>query len=94
MSLCETAVQAAQEPSRAKAVDSAPPSQTGHTTYETTNKLVWHYTHSRSFHGILKDGIIRPATAYVPAGSRPSRGFRRSSSGNRPCSRADTCLME
>ncbi len=75
MTVSNSAVLPTQETFRVEAVDSAPPSQTGHTTYETTRKLAWHYTHSRSFDGILKDGMIRPATAHVPAGESPITWF-------------------
>ncbi len=76
MSLCDTAVQTAQEMSCAEAVESAPPPQTGHATQKKATKLVWHYTHGdRAFLGILKDGMIRPATAFVPAGELPITWF-------------------
>lgn len=75
MSLCDTAVRTAQEMSCAEAVESAPPPQTGHATQQKATKLVWHYTDNQSFLRILNDGIIRPATAYVPAGELPITWF-------------------
>ena len=77
MSLCDASAQAAQETFRAAAVECVATSLTGHATEKktTTNNLVWHYTHSRSFFDILTVGMIRPTTACVPAGELPITWF-------------------
>lgn len=35
------------------------------------NPIAWHYTTGDCARGILSDGVIRPATAFVPAGEIP-----------------------
>lgn len=37
--------------------------------------IAWHYTTERNFLGIARDGLIRPATAFVPRGERPAAWF-------------------
>ena len=34
-------------------------------------ELIWHYTVGSSFTSIIEDGLIRPATGYIPVGERP-----------------------
>jgi hypothetical protein len=33
--------------------------------------MIWHYTHDEGYHGIRRDGFIRPANLYVPVGEKP-----------------------
>jgi CheY-like chemotaxis protein len=50
-------------------VSTATPAE--HTTRGSGRKLLWHYTVGLHIHSILADGVIRPATAYVPRDQRP-----------------------